>query len=273
MVDFGQGPLPSGQTLVRTIDVAAIRPCPYQPRRSVAPEDLVELVASIREHGVLQPVLVRPMDGYFELVAGERRWRAAEAAGLRAIPAVVREVSERDAALLALVENLQRTDLHFFEEAEGYRQLVEEFRLSQDELAAQVGKSQPAVANKLRLLKLEASVRRRVEEAGLSERHARSLLALEDEGARLAAVEAFVSGEMTARQADDWVAKRGGDRPRAAGRVGSDVPTYLRRLERVAKDLGRAGYVVELARDEDEQGWTIRLRIARPAGAEDGGRA
>jgi len=274
-VELSTSPRPSGQAMVRALRVGVIRPGPYQPRREVKAEDLTELTASIREHGVLQPILVRPMDGYFELVAGERRWRAAQAAGLAEVPAVVRELSERDAAVLALVENLQRMDLQFFEEAEGYRQLVEEFRLSQEELAAQIGKSQPTVANKLRLLKLEKSVRDRVVQENLSERHARSLLALHGEGTRLAAVDAFVAGEFTVRQAEEWVEER------AEGNVGSeragrrrmrDLPAYLKVFERTARDIGRAGYPVDLASDEDDGGWTIRLHIGRRDGTPDGKR-
>ena len=253
--------------MVRTIPVDAIRPNPYQPRRDPASANIDELVESVREHGILQPVLLRPVDSGFELVAGERRWRAAQAAGLSALPAVVREMSDRDAAVLALVENLQRADLPFFDEAEGYRLLLEEFRLSQEELAAQVGRSQPAIANKIRLLRLEPGVRERISREMLSERHARVLLSLETEAARLEAVEAFVSQGLTVRQAEDWVERRtaaqeGKRRNRARGVV-RDLRIYLNAVQEVARGLRQAGFPAHVTQEEDPDGWVLHLRIGR----------
>jgi ParB family chromosome partitioning protein len=209
------------------------------------------------------------MDGFLELVAGERRWRAAQAAGLTEVPAVVRELSERDAAVFALVENLQRVDLLFLEEAEGYRELIEEFRLSQEEVAAQVGKSQPTIANKLRLLRLEVSVRECIVREGLSERHARALLRIEGE-------EAFASGGLTVRESEEWVEARRRDGEAGTGPAGRrsvrELSSYLKVFEDTARDLGRSGYPVDLASDEDEGGWTIRLRIGRREDASGGKR-
>ena len=275
-VELSKSRVSAGQAMVRSVLVATIRPGPYQPRRPVKMEDLAELIASIRQHGVLQPIVVRPMDGFLELVAGERRWRAAQAAGLTEVPAVVRELSERDAAVFALVENLQRVDLLFLEEAEGYRELIEEFRLSQEEVAAQVGKSQPTIANKLRLLRLEVSVRECIVREGLSERHARALLRIEGEEARLAAVEAFASGGLTVRESEEWVEARRRDGKAGTGPAGRrsvrELSSYLKVFEDTARDLGRSGYPVDLASDEDEGGWTIRLRIGRREDASGGKR-
>jgi len=254
-----------GSTFVRSVPVGAIRVNPYQPRQR-ADEDLDELTASIREHGVLQPVLVRPVDGGFELVAGERRWRSAQAAGLAVVPAVVREMSDRDAAVVALVENLQRSALDFFDEAEGYRRLVEEFRLTQEELAAQVGRSQPAVANKLRLLRLEPEVRAAISRGMLSERHARAVLRLEGTTERLAAVAAIASAGWSVREAEAWVERRLREhkevRPTSEV-VGDDVAPFLSAVEDVARGLRKAGFAAEVSRREDEEGWTIEVRIAR----------
>ena len=267
--DLGH-PLPAGQAMVRMLPVDEIRPNPYQPRQGLDPQALEELTTSIREHGILQPILVRPINGGFQLVAGERRWRAARAAGMVDVPAVVRELSDRDAAVLALVENLQRADLQFFEEAEAYRQLLEEFRLSQEELAEQVGKSQPAIANKVRLLRLEGVVRERICREGLSERHARALLRLDGEGERLAAVEAFVVGGFTVRDAEAWVEgrlqpKEPVRKQRVHGFV-RDLRIYFNTFHQAAKGLQRAGYPVDLSSDEDDGGWTIRLHIGRREG-------
>lgn len=257
---------PIGRAIMRTLPVADVRPGRYQPRTGPSLDDLGSLIDSVRVHGLLEPILVRPVAGHFELVAGERRWRAACAAGLAEVPAVVRELSDRDAAVLALVENLQRADLQFFEEAEAFRSLVDEFRLSQQELAAQLGLSQPAVANKLRLLRLEPAVREAVLAAALGERHARALLALADEATRLQAVETFASRGWTARQAEEWAAGRTSDRgpARPRRRAAAAVPSHLSAFEQAVRDLERSGYPAELTAREDEGGWTLRVRVRRP---------
>jgi len=139
------------------------------------------LADSIKKHGVLQPIIVRPVRGGYEVVAGERRWRAAEAAGLAEVPAVVRSLADREALELALVENLQRADLNPLERARAYQRLVEEFRLTQEQVAERVGKSQPSVANTLRLLSLPLQVQASLAAGRISEGHARALLAIEDE--------------------------------------------------------------------------------------------
>ena len=138
------------------VPIEEIRPSPYQPRKRIDQGKIEELAASIAEHGLLHPVVVRMIEGGYELVVGERRWRACQRLGWRSIPAVVRTLSEQAAAELALIENLQRKDLDFFEEAEGYQRLITEFDLTQEELARRVGCSQSAIANKLRLLRSTA---------------------------------------------------------------------------------------------------------------------
>ena len=164
-----------------TIRLSEIEPNRNQPRKEFDEAALSELADSIAEHGLLQPILVRPLpDGGYQIVAGERRWRASRMAGLSEIPAVIRELSERDAAQLALVENLQREDLNPLEEAEGYGVLIETYGLTQEEAAKSVGKSRPAVTNALRLLSLPEGVKALLREGKLSAGHARALLALED---------------------------------------------------------------------------------------------
>jgi ParB family chromosome partitioning protein len=162
------------------IALAKIRPNPFQPRKTFSPESLDELQSSIREHGVLQPVVLRSAPGGYELIAGERRWRAAQAIGLKAIPAVVREgVSDQAMLELALVENLQRADLDPIEKARGFRQLLEQ-GLTQDQVAQRVGLKRPTVANFLRLLELSEPVQKVVTEGLISMGHARALLGLAD---------------------------------------------------------------------------------------------
>jgi ParB family transcriptional regulator, chromosome partitioning protein len=195
-------------TEVRTLPIPAIAPNPFQPRREFRPEELSDLERSIRENGLLQPLVVRPAPGSagdrYELVAGERRLRAVTALGWDSVPAVIREVDDRTLLVLALVENIQRESLSPLEEAEGYKVLVDEFSLTQGEVAEAVGRSRSSVANALRLLRLPPSVRRLLEEEALSMGHARALLAIEDPGrlaelARRAARESWSVREVEAR--------------------------------------------------------------------------
>ncbi|HLW48055.1 MAG TPA: ParB/RepB/Spo0J family partition protein [bacterium] len=162
------------------IDVFRIGPNPFQPRREIAGPEFDELVASVRQHGVLQPVIVRPKDAGYELVAGERRWRAARDAGLVTIPAVVRDVGDREMLELALVENLRRENLNPVERAAAYRRLSDEFQMTQDQVAETVGSSRSAVANTLRLLDLPAEVQSALAQGRISEGHGRALLMAPD---------------------------------------------------------------------------------------------
>lgn len=177
---------------VLSIPVRSIVPNPNQPRQSFEADGLQELSDSIREHGILQPLSVRRKDGQYELVSGERRLRAAKLCALREVPCIVLDVDEQVSSLLALVENLQRRDLDFWEEATALESLIGTFHLSQEEAARRIGKSQSAVANKLRLLRLSPACLDRLRGAGLTERHARALLRLEEDDARLAALDHII---------------------------------------------------------------------------------
>jgi ParB family chromosome partitioning protein len=195
-----------GRTLL-TLPIEAIERNPEQPRKRFEEVKLEELAASIRQHGVVEPILVRKDGGKYRILAGERRWRAAQRAGLKEIPAILREASDREAFELALVENLQRADLNAIEEAEAYDVLLTEHGLTQEEIASRVGKERSTVANSLRLLKLPEDVREAVREGQLDMGHARALLGLDDvevirkaaqrairEGLSVRATEALVRG-------------------------------------------------------------------------------
>lgn len=169
------------------IPVNQIAPSPFQPRVHMAAEQFADLVASVRSHGVLQPIVARPDDGGYQVVAGERRWRAAVEAGLETIPAVVRTLTDREALEIALVENLQREDLNPIERARAYQRLIQEFGLSQEDVASHVGKSRPAVANVLRLLSLPPEVQASIESGRITEGHGRALLGIEEIGKLLTA--------------------------------------------------------------------------------------
>ena len=196
-------------TVLRELPLTAIEPNRYQPRDTFDEEGLVSLTASIRELGVLQPVLVRPLgDDRYELIAGERRWRAAKRAGLPAIPAVVRQADDEGSLEQALVENLHREDLNAIEEAAAYQQLVDEFSLTQDQVAARVGKSRSAVANALRLFQLPPSIQRLIVDGRLSAGHARALLGTPDRSFQEGLATRAADGGMTVREVEDAVRQR-----------------------------------------------------------------
>ena len=174
-----------GQERPSEVAIAHLRANPFQPRQAMDAQELSGLVDSIRRHGVLQPIVVRPSVGGYEVVAGERRWRAAEAAGLSSVPAIVRSLTDQEALELALVENLQREDLNPIERARAYRRLMQEFGLTQEQIAERVGKSQPSVANALRLLHLPQQIQASLEAGRITEGHARALLAVATESALL----------------------------------------------------------------------------------------
>ena len=189
---------------VRYIPINDIRPNPQQPRRRFDQDGLRELSESIAAYGILQPLTVRAQNGGYELVAGERRWRAARMAGLTQVPAVVIEADDRKAMELALIENLQREDLNPIEEAEGYKTLIETYHMTQEDAAATVGKSRPAVANAMRLLTLDESVREAVKDGRLSAGHARALLPLPAARQREAA-ETIAAQGLSVRQTEALV--------------------------------------------------------------------
>ena len=180
---------PVGEGL-RHVPLAKIRPCPFQPRKDFSAESLRELADSIREQGIVQPLVVREQTDHFELIAGERRWRAAQLAGLVEVPILVRVADDRAVLELALIENLQRENLNPIEEAQGYSQLIEQFQFKQEEAASRVGKSRAAVANALRLLKLPTLVQGYLRDGRLSVGHAKVILGLATEKAQRTAANA-----------------------------------------------------------------------------------
>jgi ParB family transcriptional regulator, chromosome partitioning protein len=186
----------------QTLPVAFLKPNPHQPRKRFAEEDLNDLVASVKDKGVLQPILVRPIAGQadsYEIVAGERRWRAAQLAKLHDVPVVVRALSDREALEISIIENIQRADLNAIEEAAAYQELMERFSYTQEQVAAQVGKSRPHVANTIRLLRLPDSVLEMVRDGRLSAGHARSLVGDPDPEAR---AKEILAGALNVREAE-----------------------------------------------------------------------
>ena len=210
--------------------LASIAPNPLQPRSPIRDQDLVELAASIEEHGIIQPLVVsRAPDGY-QLIAGERRWRAARLAGLSQVPVIVKEVAPSEMLELALVENVQRSDLNALEEAMAYRQLVDEFALTQEQVARRVGKSRVAVANTLRLLKAARGVQEALLEDRISEGHARALLGLEQAEAQEAALKTVLKHGLNVRQTEELVRRLLGQ-DREERRPAREISPETRALE------------------------------------------
>ncbi|MDR3578900.1 MAG: ParB/RepB/Spo0J family partition protein [Oryzomonas sp.] len=185
--------------------IEKIRPNRNQPRKHFAVDKLDELAASIREKGIIQPLVVTQKDGFYEIIAGERRWRAAQKAGIREVPVVIREASEDGVLELALIENIQRQDLNAIEEAQAYRSLVEHFGISHEDVARRVGKNRTSVTNSLRLLKLPAEVQQDIVEERMSMGHARTLLALESPESILMARHEIVQRQLSVREAENLV--------------------------------------------------------------------
>ena len=222
------------------LPISQVESCAAQPRKQFDPDALADLADSIRQHGIIQPLTVRKLQsGYYQIIAGERRWRAARMAGLDQVPAIVIEADDRKAMELAMIENLQREDLNPMEEAEGYRTLMEQYGLTQEETSQRVGKSRSAVANALRLLHLSDEVRALVEEGKLSGGHARALVPLTAELQKKAAA-VIIKDDLSVRQTELLVKKLTADKP-----------------QKPAKDAGSVDYAAEAARELSE-------RLGRP---------
>jgi ParB family chromosome partitioning protein len=204
---------PDNRERVLRIALDKIRPSALQPRKQFTEESLRELADSIREQGIVQPLIVRARGEFFELIAGERRWRAAQLLNLPEVPVIAREADDRAVLELALIENLQRENLNAIEEAHGYSQLAEQFQLTQEEIAAKVGKSRAAVANSLRLIKLPETIQKYIREERISVGHAKVILGLADERNQIIAAERVIKEGLNVRQTEGLVAKlqkRGG---------------------------------------------------------------
>lgn len=258
------------------LPVEAIVPNPSQPRKFFSQEGLEELAGSIREHGVLQPLSVRKIETGYELVSGERRLRASKLAGLREVPCILVSVSSEESSLLALVENLQRRDLDFVEEAAALARLIRTYGLSQEEAARRIGKSQSAVANKLRLLRLSPEVLTLLREHGMTERHARALLRLGDDELQFSTAKTAIAEQFTVSRTEEYVEELlhpveavGRD---AAGRrptpkkptfVIKDVRFFLNTVTRGLTMMKTAGVNAACERKETDDSIFLTIRIPK----------
>ena len=254
---------------VLTLRVEDIRPNPHQPRQTFDDEGLRELASSIRRHGILQPLTVRSAGGgKWELVAGERRLRAAKLAGLEKVPCIRREADDRESALLALVENLQRRDLHYLEEAAAIASYIRQTGITQEEAAAQLGRSPSALANKLRLLRLSPACRELLVQNGLTERHARCLLRLEDEEERLAALRHVADKQLNVAQTEQYIEQRltqlqSTPPKRRRTFILKDVRLFLNSLDRGLRMVREAGVDARTERQETDDAILLTIRIPK----------
>jgi ParB family chromosome partitioning protein len=256
------------------LPVAKIRPNPYQPRTTFDEESIAELAQSIRQVGLLQPLLVRKVGDAYELVAGERRLRAVTSLGMEKVSCIIQqEILDETSAVMALIENLQREDLHFLEEAQCYTSLLETYNLTQEQLADRLGKSQSSIANKMRLLKLSDEVKARMVDAHLTERHARALLKLNDDKSRLDMVEKIDERGLSVKETEQLVEKilnrqydekADGAKPRPAIiRLVRDYRIFMNTINDAVNALRESGMIVEVDQADRPDGVDINIRVTR----------
>lgn len=251
------------------LDLRAVAPGPFQPRREFDEGAVAELAESIRRYGLLSPLLVRRnASGGYELIAGERRLRALRRLGRTHADAIVTPAFDLDAALIGLAENLEREQLHFFEEAEAYRRLVREHGLNQEELSRRLGKSISAISNKIRLMQLGEETRRQIRESGLSERHARELLRLPDESSRAKALRQAISARLSVRALESLVDRMLAERkPKPRAHV-CDSRLYVNAVLGTVKKLAAAGVAATSRVIELDDAIEVVVRLPRIAGSE-----
>lgn len=252
------------------VPIARILPNPKQPRKHFDQETLLELANSIRQNGILQPLTVRINEqGDFQLIAGERRLRAALLAGLSQVPCIVLEVDDSQSSVLALLENIQRQDLNFFEEAEGIAKLIETWSMTQEQLAAKLGKTQSTVANKIRLLKIKPADRETIISAGLTERHARALLKLNDQD-RAGALKEIIRRGLTVSETEKMIESllqpRKDIKIRKPTPIVKDIRIFINTFSNAVNVMKRAGIdAVAIAKDYDDY-LEYTVRIPKTAG-------
>lgn len=253
------------------LPVDSIRPNPYQPRREMERAALEELAKSIRQYGLMQPVVVRQInDRDFELIAGERRLRACRMADMREIPAVVMRAGGTDSAVMALIENIQRENLGYIEEAEAFCTLLSEHGLTQEELAERLGKTQSTVANKIRILKLSPEIRRILKENSLSERHARALLRIPDEKAKLRALNVIVSKGLNVEKSEELISRMlnqdgAPKEPETVKNIRAfrDVRIFSNTISQAVDMMKRSGIAAESSRTENDEYIEYTIKIPK----------
>lgn len=260
------------RTEIVSIPLSQIMPNPFQPRKTFSAEGLQELCASIREFGVIQPLIVRKTDSGYELIAGERRLRASGLAGRDDVPCVLRDASDKEMAEIALIENLQREDLHYFEEALGYEKLLRQFNLTQEVLAERVGKTQSSIANKLRLLKLPPEMREYIFEEKLTERHSRALLKVDDSERQWQLLKFVAENKLNVRETESLIEAQFQNEPIPEQKVVrrpqmlkivKDVRIFINTVGELVKQMKKTGLDVRLTQEQDDEFVTITMVVPK----------
>jgi ParB family chromosome partitioning protein len=260
------------------IPIDSIAPNPLQPRRRFSEESLQELAESLKEHGLVQPIIVRPFGTGYEILVGERRWRAAQLAGAKSIPAVIREAETSECLQIALVENLHRDDLNGIEEATAYRQLLEDFGFSQDEISQRVGKSRSAIANSLRLLQLPVEVQATVVAEEITTGHARALLGLQGDPYQALLLQRIIDEELSVRQTEELVRRHLGgegerpqrEKPQPLEEYAELIAAALQTKVRVMQGKRKGKIIIEFKGEKDLKRLLSDLGVAaRAEGEED----
>lgn len=249
---------------VLELNIDLIKPNPYQPRSYFDPFHLAELAQSIQEFGVLQPIIVRRSQNHYELIVGERRLRAVQSIGGKTIPAIVKVISNQEAAEIALIENLQREDLNYFEEAEAYQKLIQEFNLTQAEVAYRVGKAPSTIANKLRLLNLPPEIRQKIKPPFITERHARALLKLADQENQARILAMIYEQSLNVRETEAEIKKTLKQKSGRIVRAITDLRIYVNTLKAALETIKEAGLKVEMAQQDKTDFVEIMVRIYKP---------
>jgi len=260
---------------VLSIPVNKIRPNPYQPRSEFNDTEIMELAQSIEVYGVIQPIILRSCGSYYEIVAGERRYRACKILGLREIPAIIQEMDDEKAAAIALIENLQRKDLNYFEEAMAYSILLNQFNMTQEDLALKIGKSQSAIANKLRLLKLPEEVRAKISVDRISERHARALLKLETTSDQLFVLREIYEKELNVRETEELIESllsnslprdnkaRANGNNKNMSMIIRDARIFLNTIKETVNRAKKIGIAMSLNETDSEDCYEIHISIPK----------
>lgn len=247
------------------VKIDDIKVNPYQPRVIFNEEEIKELANSIKNYGVIQPLLIREKDEKYELVAGERRLRACRNLGMETVPAVIRNIDDLEMAEIALVENLQRRDLSFMEEARAYQQLIEKFSLTQQELAQKIGKGQSTIANKLRLLTLPTDVCKRIDMEFISERHARALLKLEDKESQFSVIKKIKEKELTVKETEKLIDNILSEEQKESRilTVYKDLRIFINTLNNSINEMKDAGLDVQVEKSEKDDFVEFKIRLPK----------
>lgn len=251
---------------VEMIDIDKILSNPYQPRDTFDSNSISDLAESIKSFGIIQPLTIRPHGEKYELIAGERRLKAAEFIGLNKVPVLIRDFDNQETAEIALVENLQRKDLDFLEEAYAYEQLIAEFKLTQKELAQKIGKSQSTVANKLRILNLPSEIQKKLKKSELSERHARLLLKLTSLEKQLEVIDKIIKNNLTVRETNSLIKKlleKNKSKEQSVKTVFKDLRVFTNSLNKTIKDMKKAGLEVKVDTNKSEEFIEYNIKLPR----------